>query len=186
MIFEAGQLYHIYNQGNDRQKIFFNRNNYLFFLSKIHHYIVPFSDILAWCLMPNHFHLMVYVKKLDSAVGDGSQGVTLSDALTSSRKRIISFNDSIGIMLRSYTRAINKQENLSGSLFRKGTKSICLTESKEILSSRYLQTALTIINNYDSNYNYPNICFIIFLRIRLEQDLSINLRIGNSPFIVIS
>lgn len=47
MNFEFGQLYHIYNQGNNRQKVYFNRNNYLYYLSKIHDYIVPLSDILA-------------------------------------------------------------------------------------------------------------------------------------------
>ncbi len=62
MIFEKGHLYHIYNQGNNKQKIFLNRENYLFFLKKINTYILPYADVLAWCLMPNHFHLMVLVK----------------------------------------------------------------------------------------------------------------------------
>jgi len=30
-IFQAGQYYHIYNRGNNRQDIFFERENYLFF-----------------------------------------------------------------------------------------------------------------------------------------------------------
>ena len=34
MYFEKDTLYHIYNQGNNKQKIFFNRENYLFFLKK--------------------------------------------------------------------------------------------------------------------------------------------------------
>src|SRR5690606_19034612 len=40
---------------------FFSRENYLFFTKKIRTHILPHADILAWCLMPNHFHLMVYV-----------------------------------------------------------------------------------------------------------------------------
>jgi len=60
MNFETGNLYHIYNQGNNRQKIFFSRENYLFFLNKIKTHILPHADIVAWCLLPNHFHLMVY------------------------------------------------------------------------------------------------------------------------------
>ena len=31
MQFQAGHTYHIYNQGNNWEKIFFNRENYLFF-----------------------------------------------------------------------------------------------------------------------------------------------------------
>ena len=62
MILEQGHLYHIFNQGNNRQIIFYRPENYHFFLKKIGSYILPFADILAWCLMPNHFHLMVYIK----------------------------------------------------------------------------------------------------------------------------
>lgn len=49
MQFETGHIYHIFNQGNNRQKIFFNRGNYLFFLEKIRVYILPHADIFAWC-----------------------------------------------------------------------------------------------------------------------------------------
>jgi hypothetical protein len=34
MQFEESFIYHIYNQGNNRQKIFFNKENYIFFLKK--------------------------------------------------------------------------------------------------------------------------------------------------------
>ena len=62
MYFESNHIYHIYNRGNNSQNIFFTRDNYLFFLEKIRKHILPYADVLAWCLMPNHFHLMVYVK----------------------------------------------------------------------------------------------------------------------------
>jgi len=71
MQFEAGNIYHIYNQGNNRQKIFFERENYLFFLKKIKTHVVPYADILAWCLMPNHFHLMAYVHNKDERCQSG-------------------------------------------------------------------------------------------------------------------
>ena len=61
MEFEVGHLYHIYNQGNNRRKVFFVRDNYLFFLNKMKHHLLPYADILAWCLMPNHFHIMAHV-----------------------------------------------------------------------------------------------------------------------------
>ena len=129
MQIERGNIYHIYNQGNNRQKIFFDRENYLFFLKKIRKYILPYADVIAWCLMPNHFHLMVLVNEEELPVvsegfaQSGSHGVTLSDAVT--RQRTI--NDSIGIMLRSYTRGINKKLDRSGKLFREQTKAECVT-----------------------------------------------------------
>ena len=81
MIFESGNLYHIYNQGNNRQKIFYVRENYLFFLNKLRRHILVHSDILAWCLMPNHFHLLVYVKQvcipaITNKVNHNTDGVT--------------------------------------------------------------------------------------------------------------
>jgi len=122
MFFETNHIYHIYNQGNNHQKIFFNHQNYLYFLKKIREHILPFADILAWCLMPNHFHLMVFVKtvEIDS---DKSEAFTMSDAfdiqLAKSEcftKHTRALNDSIGVFLRSYTRAINKQENRTGTI----------------------------------------------------------------------
>ncbi|MEQ1588638.1 MAG: transposase, partial [Cyclobacteriaceae bacterium] len=59
MQFVEGSFYHIYNRGNNRQLIFFEERNYKFFLNKIEQYVVPHTNLLAWCLMPNHFHLLV-------------------------------------------------------------------------------------------------------------------------------
>ena len=78
-------IYHIYNQGNNRQKIFYNRDNYLFFLQKMNDYLLPYCDVLAWCLMPNHFHWMVYVREtdLESVM---RRGGTEIDRVTSNRE----------------------------------------------------------------------------------------------------
>ncbi len=82
MYFERGYLYHIYNQGNNRQKIFFKKENYIFFLRKMKKYLLPYVDVVAWCLMPNHFHLMVFVNELELPVESESQAFTASEGLT--------------------------------------------------------------------------------------------------------
>jgi len=102
------QIYHVYNQGNNRQKIFFKDENYLFFLRKIRTYWLPFADILCYCLMPNHFHFLAYTKP------DFNHEKYLND---------------LRIMLSSYTRAINKQESRTGSLFRQNTKTKNISHS---------------------------------------------------------
>lgn len=111
MQFETNNIYHIYNRGNNSQRIFFSKRNYLFFLSKIKTYINPFADILAWCLMPNHFHLMIYTLQLKIKI-------IRQENPNSQITRERSLNDSISILLRSYTRAINKQETRTESLFQ--------------------------------------------------------------------
>lgn len=178
MNFQQGDLYHIFNQGNNRQKIFFTRDNYLFFLTKIKNHILPHADIIAWCLMPNHFHLMIYVHTLEIYVesSDGftncdCKGLNSSDGFTNCDcedlqseavtkpypKRTL--NDSIGILLRSYTRAINKQENMTGSLFRNPTQAQCLTTPQGIAPAFFNTTFGTQINVRIDENEYPQACF---------------------------
>ena len=64
MQFYENQFFHIYNQGNDCQTVFFKEENYDFFLWKMRAYLLPYGDLVAWCLMPNHFHWQFYVRKL--------------------------------------------------------------------------------------------------------------------------
>ena len=62
-------------------------------------------------------------------------------------------------MLASYTRAINKQQVWSGSLFRKETKAICLTQSDGISPAWYSTSGITRINIVSPENEYPNMCF---------------------------
>jgi len=63
MTFEPHAFYHVYNRGINREAVFFNRENYLFFLRKIRKYLCPCCDVVAYCLMPNHFHLLLHTDK---------------------------------------------------------------------------------------------------------------------------
>lgn len=158
MHFEKTNLYHIYNQGNNGQKIFFDQKNYLFFLRKIKIHILPYADILSWCLMPNHFHLMIYVNQLEAEFKVAASGsATQSRAPTITR--VDSFQKSIGIMLASYTRAINKQNRIKGSLFRQKTKAECLNHINGITPSFYNTNSGTKIHIDNPEEQYPQICF---------------------------
>ena len=182
MQFEKGYLYHIYDQGNNRRTIFFNRKNYMFFLRKIKTYITPYADILSWCLMPNHFHLMVLVNEItvgvasNSTVGVASsstvgvapsstvgvaQSHTDSNRTTShtDSKKQRTINDSIGIMLRSYSQAINKQNNTTGKLIKEKTKAECINCPNGITPSFITKNGITTINIQTSDKQYPQICF---------------------------
>jgi putative transposase len=154
MKFEKGYIYHIYNQGNNRQKIFFNRDNYLFFLKKIKVHITPYSDILVWCLMPNHFHLMVKVNEVILPLG--SLGVSSRHTETEPEK---SFNASVGIMLMGYTKAINKQQNRTGKLFREKTKAECLNCPNGITPSFFKAEFNTQVKLDHPELQYPQLCF---------------------------
>jgi putative transposase len=112
MNFEAGSTYHVFTRGNNQQLVFFTRDNYLFFLRKIRKEIYPVADILAYCLMPNHFHLMIVAKEFPNEL-------------------IHPLARKIGTVLSSYTRAINVQENRSGSLFQQKAKAIVISSNDD-------------------------------------------------------
>ena len=161
MQFETNHIYHIYNRGNNSQQIFFNHKNYLFFLEKIGKHILPFADILAWCLMPNHFHLMVYINQvkiqIDNIMSESIDKYGVKWGTTSNVQR--NLNKSIAIMLRSYTRAINNQEKRNGSLFQMNTKAVCLTDNSQIAPSWFQTNFGTEVNIPDPEKSYPQVCF---------------------------
>jgi putative transposase len=142
MNYEPENIYHLYNQGNNKQKIFYSDENYIFFIRKIRKYLLPHTDILAYCLMPNHFHILARIKP------ESCQKVLTKDkSKFNNCNQIISHQ--IGIMLSSYTKAINKQEQRTGSLFRKRTKSKnCFVEAFRTQSSinDYLQMCFNYIH----------------------------------------
>jgi hypothetical protein len=56
-----GQFYHIYNHGVGGRNLFGEPENYEYFLGLYDKYISPIAEPYAWCLMPNHFHLLVRI-----------------------------------------------------------------------------------------------------------------------------
>ncbi len=81
MNFAEEHIYHVYNRGNNSQTVFFNHENYMFFLEKIRTHIFPHADILAWCLMPNHFHLMISAKQVKVEISE-PMNLSASDTMT--------------------------------------------------------------------------------------------------------
>ncbi len=56
----SDEYFHVYNRGVNRDPIFLEGRNYTYFLKKLWRYL-PSSglELLAYCLMPNHFHFLV-------------------------------------------------------------------------------------------------------------------------------
>jgi putative transposase len=114
MQFTEGSFYHIYNRGNDKRIIFFEERNYDFFLQKVKKYIASYSNLLAWSLMPNHFHFLIQANA--STVTIVKEAPIKINALT----------EGIRMLLSSYTKAIQKQESITGNLFQQKTKFKCV------------------------------------------------------------
>jgi putative transposase len=60
MKFEKERYYHITNRGLLKRKLFFNHKDYRRFLERLKYYKRKFDiDIALYCLMPNHYHLIM-------------------------------------------------------------------------------------------------------------------------------
>ena len=121
MYFEKGHIYHIYNMGNHKDLLFFEDEHYQFFLKKIKTLIQPVGEILAYCLMPNHFHFMIQAnyKSVETITSRFSQKEDF---------KMQRLTRKLGTLQSSYTQAINKKYNWRGSLFRQKTKSKNLSD----------------------------------------------------------
>ncbi len=88
MNFIPDNLYHIYNQGNNQQQLFSCDEEYKIFLTLIRTNILNNAEIICWCLMPNHFHLMVYTDK--RVLELKKQGGLQIDGLTNGIRKLLS------------------------------------------------------------------------------------------------
>ena len=139
MDFYPTQLFHIYNQGNNRETLFYDDHNFHFFLWKMKGHLLPFGDLVAYCLMPNHFHWLFYVSDIEITRKEywkHLDGIDYKRRTAKGETRIwesiqrrklkriadpesmITLNSAIGDLQRGYTRALNKERGRTGSLFR--------------------------------------------------------------------
>ena len=141
-LLEPGNYYHIYNRGNNGQNIFFENENYIFFLSRYDRYISPFCDTIAWVLLRNHFHFLIYVKDLEHINSEKL------DYSTVDLPKKLDVHLQFGHLFNSYAKAINKRYNRTGSLFEKNF------ERKKINSKKYLKNLIHYIHENPVNHNF--------------------------------
>jgi putative transposase len=99
--FEPGYFYHVFNRGNNYENIFKEERNYFFFLMLMRKHILQVSDIYCYCLLPNHFHLLLRMKEEEE----------IPDKYKSS------IHQPFSNLFNSYTKSINRAYDRSGSLF---------------------------------------------------------------------
>ncbi len=110
MEFYNNLIYHIYNQGNNKETTFRETEDYLTFLKKLNSHLKPKCYILSYCLMPNHFHVIILTtEKSNENLRIGSLNLT----------RI---TNAFRLILSEYAQDFNKKYNRTGSLFRQKTK----------------------------------------------------------------
>jgi putative transposase len=130
--------YHIYNRGVEKRITFLDEKDYVVFLYFLKLYLLPLSnntpktlsnlqytrikktffeevELHAFCLMPNHFHLLIHQKN---------------------RSSITAF---MRALITSYVMYFNKKYKRVGSLFQGNYKAVLVTKDPYILHlSRYI------------------------------------------------
>ncbi len=124
-------FYHVYARGNSKHRIFNDEKDYLTFLRLLERYLSPEEakndygisypnfynrvDLLAYCLMPNHFHLLVFQRE--------------AKALTLLMQSVMT----------SYSRYFNARYKRSGSLFESRFRASLITDDSYLEHiSRYI------------------------------------------------
>ena len=125
--FMSELYYHIYNRGNNREAIFFEPDKYVYFLKKIREYLVPVSDIVVYCLMPTHYHIVGRVRETQT-----SEFSENSEVLGTTKPKHSPISTAMMKLSVSYTKAINKRFQRVGVLFQGQF------QAKPILTSEYL------------------------------------------------
>ena len=142
-LLEPDYLYHIFNRGNNSKLVFLNNENMSFFLKKTGEYLLPFFEIYAYCLMPNHFHFILRPKVIidsNAQISNNKKGLHSKESI---------YSKSLAKLLSSYTQAFNKVYQRSGSLFESPFKRI------RIDSEEYLRNLIIYIHqNPDDFQNY--------------------------------
>lgn len=159
-------FYHIYNRGYNRQTVFHDGQDYGTFLYLFKKYLEPgFKqrkflpngeeyfvepdhvylelDLLAYCLMPNHFHLLVFQKTIGG--------------MTKLMRRVAT----------SYSNFFNQKYQKEGSPFQDIYKAVRITTEEQLVhTSRYIHINPIEIIGSDELKVYPYSSYSYYLSLK--------------------
>ena len=138
--FEEDKFYHVYNRTVDRMPMFKSVDNYKFFLVKFDEYLSQVIDTYAYCLLGNHFHLLIRIKDLTEFRN--------ADLTTFQKLSNLTDHDVVSRQFRkffqSYSMAFNKQHNRIGTLFQTPFKRALIDNERFLYN---LSITSTLIHN---------------------------------------
>jgi len=142
-----GTYYHIYNCGINGINLFREDSNYEYFLRLYDKYIDPVAETFAWCLMPNHFHLLVHIREEDDI--DLSKLPTPVRVMNPDRgRKLKSIHMYFSDLFNSYTQAFNKRFCRHGSLFERPFK------RKSVNKEDYLRNLVLYIHGNPVHHGF--------------------------------
>jgi len=115
----CGETYHVYNKAVGNELLFKTTIDYKYFLVKLERFILPVANVYTYCLIPNHFHLLLKIKDPDEI--PGLQKISGDD--------YSKYLDQVfGNFFNSYSKSFNKAHNRKGRLFFQPFKRILVED----------------------------------------------------------
>ncbi len=116
-----GNTYHVFNKAIGTDKLFITNSDYIYFLKKIERFLLPVAEIISYCLIPNHFHLLVDIREYNDLPTLYKNKNILNQHLL--------INQVFSNFFNSYAKSFNKAHNRSGRLFMHTFKRIIVEDN---------------------------------------------------------
>lgn len=137
-----GNYYHIYNRGNNGMDVFLENESYYHFLRLYAKYIEPVAETFAWCLLKNHFHILVRIKEKSEINYEKLSYSTIE------KPKVVDPSRQFSHLFNAYTQAMNKRHDRTGSLFER------TFERKLVSSDKYFQQLIYYIHNNPVHHGF--------------------------------
>lgn len=103
-----GETYHVYNRAHGDELMFRDPWNYVYFMDEFKKRLDPLVKTIAYCLLPNHFHLLIQVRSSVEIEIDADRIIPDMSAYLS-----LQFSN----FFVSYTKSYNRLYYRKGGLF---------------------------------------------------------------------
>ena len=133
--FEEGKIYHIYNRAVSNELLFRNDKDYVSFLNKFNKYFGNYFSVFAYCLIPNHFHILVQVKSLSEILFSlKNESSKASELLKSQKSNINSFLiDQLRRFFSSISLSYNNKYQRRGPLLSPRSKRVLVNGENKLI-----------------------------------------------------
>jgi putative transposase len=132
---EPGRFYHVYNRGNNGENLFRKEEDYFRFLQLYRQYIGHVAATYAYCLLPNHFHLLVRVRDPEE-----QKLLYQQNQPSELHYKYVPAARQLSHLFNAYTKAQNFSTGRTGSLFQKNFK------RKEVTTEGYFTQLICYIH----------------------------------------
>ncbi len=129
--FEEGCSYHIYNRSINKENIFQKEEYGELFLRKCKKHLLSYFDFEAYCIMPNHFHLLVRVKPISDEILEKIKWEGTSKSMKFLRDETPHNDfliDQFKRFFQSFAVIYNRERSRNGSVFQNKFKRILIKD----------------------------------------------------------